>query len=77
MKNIQYRKTKLSNEYIEKIIKLAEDKLPNGMGSRKIACLINEDLKNNHIVDKRGKIIQIEKTTVSRILKCSWKAKEN
>ena len=69
MKTVQYRKTKLSNEYIEKIIKLAEDKLTSDMSSRKIACIINEDLKNNHIVDKNGKIVQIEKTTVNRILK--------
>ena len=61
MKTVQYRKTKLSNEYIEKIIKLAEDKLTSDMSSRKIACIINEDLKNNHIVDKNGKISQIEK----------------
>ena len=67
MKNIQYRKTTLSNEYIEKIIKPDEDKLTCDMGSRKISCIINEDLKNNHIVDKRGKIIQIEKATVNRI----------
>ena len=39
------------------------------MSSRKIACIINEDLKNNHIIDKNGKIVQIEKTTVNRILK--------
>ena len=69
MKTVQYRKTKLSNEYIEKIIKLFEDKLTSDMSSRKIACIINEDLKNNHIIDKNGKIVQIEKTTVNRILK--------
>ena len=45
MKTVQYRKTKLSNEYIEKIIKLAEDKLTSDMSSRKIVCIINEDLK--------------------------------
>ena len=64
-----FRKKKLSNEYIEKIIQLAEDKLTWDMGSRKIACIINEELKNNHVVDKKGKIVQIEKTTVNRILK--------
>ena len=39
------------------------------MGSRRTACIINEDLKNNNIVDKRERIIQIEKTTVNLILK--------
>ncbi len=69
MKNNKYRKTKLSNDYIEKIIKFAEAKLTSDMGSRKIAYIINANLKNNHIVDKRGKIIQIEKTTVNLIIK--------
>ena len=39
------------------------------MGSRKIVCIINEELKNNHVADKKGKIVQIEKTTFNRILK--------
>ena len=45
MKTVQYRKRKLPKEYIDKIIRLAEDKLTNEMGSRKIACIINEGLK--------------------------------
>ena len=69
MKTVQYRKRKLPKEYIDKIIRLAEDKLTSDMGSRKIACIINEDLKNNHIIDNKGKIVQIEKTTINRILK--------
>ena len=47
------------------------------MGSRKIACLINEDLKNNHIIDNKGKIVQIEKTTINWILKQAlWKPRK-
>ena len=45
MKTVQYRKRKLPKEYIDKIIRLAEDKLTKEMGSRKIACIINEGLK--------------------------------
>ena len=45
MKTVQYRKRKLPKEYIDKIIRLAEDKLTRDMGSRKIACIINEGLK--------------------------------
>ena len=41
MKTVQYRKTKLPKEYIDKIGRLAEDKLTSDMGSRKIACIIN------------------------------------
>ena len=77
IKSVQFRKTKLSKEYIDKIIRLAEDKLTSDMGSRKIACIINEDLKNNHIIDNKGKIVQIEKTTINRILKQAlWKPRK-
>lgn len=69
MKTVQFSKTKLSNEYVEKIIQIAEVKLTSDMGFRKMACIIEEDLKNNHIVDKKGKIVQIEKTTINLILK--------
>ena len=35
MKTVQYRKKKLPKEYIDKIIRLAEDKLTRDMGSEK------------------------------------------
>ena len=69
IKTVQNRRSKLSDEYKKKIVELAEDKLTSDMGSRKIANIINDDLKSNNVVDKRGKLIQIEKTTVNRILK--------
>ena len=37
------------------------------MISRKKAFIINQDLKNNHIIDKKGKIAQIEKNTINLI----------
>ena len=39
------------------------------MGSRKIAEIINRELKNNNIRDSKGRTLTIEKTAVNRYLK--------
>ena len=62
LKTIQYRRKKLDQEDIDKIIKLAENKTTSNMGSRKIASIMNKDFK------KKGKSITISKNTVCRYL---------
>ena len=39
------------------------------MGSRKIAAIINKELKENNVRDSRGNILTIEKTAVNKYLK--------
>ena len=63
------RKTKLDEKFKKRIVELAEDKLTSDMGSRKIAEIINRELKNNNIRDSKGRALTMEKTTVNRYLK--------
>ena len=72
-KTVQSRKTKLSNEYIEKK-RLSEDKFTSDMGSTKIVLIIDEELKINHFVDKKEKLF---KKGINRIPKNFWEKKEN
>ena len=39
------------------------------MGSRKIAEIINKELKDNNVRDSKGRILTIEKTAINRYLK--------
>jgi len=48
IKNEIIRHTKLDEKYKKRIIELAEDKLTSDMGSRKIAEIINKELKENN-----------------------------
>lgn len=63
------RRTKLNEQYKKKIVDLAKDKLTSDMGARKIADIINKDLKENNVRDTKGNILSIEKTAVNRYLK--------
>ena len=63
------RKTKLDEKYKKRIVELAEDKLTSDICSRKIAEIINRELKENNIRDSKGKIMTIEKTAVNKYLK--------
>ena len=63
------RPTKLNEEYKNKIVQMAQDKLTSDMGSRKIADIINKELKENDVRDKKGRLLSIEKTTINRYLK--------
>ena len=63
------RRTKLDEKYKKRIVELAEDKLTSDMGSRKIAAIINKELKENNVRDSRGNILTIEKTAVNKYLK--------
>ena len=69
IKNEIIRRTKLDEKYKKRIVELAEDKLTRDMGSRKIAEIINKELKENNVRDSRGNIITIEKTAVNKYLK--------
>ena len=64
-----HRRTKLNEEYKKKIVELAQNKLTSDMGSRKIAEIINRELKDNNVCDSQGKILSIEKTAINRYLK--------
>ena len=68
IKTIQTRRKKLSRTYINKICKLVKDKTTSDMGSKKIANIINDILKNKKIMDSYGKIISISFKTVCRYL---------
>jgi len=63
------RRTKLSDEYKDKIVQMAPDKLTSDMSSRKIADKINRDLKENDVRDYKGRLLSIKKTTINRYLK--------
>ena len=66
IKNEIIRSTKLDEKYKKRIVELAEDKLTSDMGSRKIAEIINKELKENNVRDSRGNIITIEKTAFNK-----------
>ena len=63
------RKSKLPQEYINEIIKLASNKTTSEMSGGRIANKINEKLEKNNILDKNGKQITITKRGVNKILK--------
>ena len=68
IKTIETRRKKLSKTYINKICKLSKDKTTSDMGSKKIANIINELLKNKKIMDSNGKTLSISFKTVCRYL---------
>ena len=63
IKKVIHRRSKLSEEDIKEIIKMAENQTTSSMGCRKIAAIMN--LK----FEKEGKSIRVNKATVCRILK--------
>ena len=63
------RKSKLPPEYLNEIIRLASNKTNSQMSGGRIANIINENLKNNNIIDKNNNILSITKRSVNRILK--------
>ena len=63
------RSYKLPENYINEIVKLASNKTTSQMPGGLIANKINEKLKNNNILDKKGKTLTISKRSVNRILK--------
>ena len=65
------RRTKINDEYKKNIVDMAKDKLISDMGARKIADIINKELKENDVRDNKRKILSIEKTAVNRNLKNS------
>ena len=63
MKTEIHRRLKLSQEDIDKIIKLAENKTTSEMSCRKIASIMNKEF------EKAGKTTRISRTTVAKYLK--------
>ena len=58
-----HRRSKLSDEDINEIIKMAENQTTSNMGCRKIASIMNEKFK------AKGSNLRVSKATVCRILK--------
>ena len=63
IKTVQYRKKKLPQKYIDKIISLARNQTTSSMSSRKITSLMNEEFKRDSLN------ITISKDSVNRYLK--------
>jgi hypothetical protein len=62
IKDVIHRRKKLTDEEIQEIIKLAENKTTSMMGSRKIASIMNEKFK------EQGKKTRISNVTVCKYL---------
>ena len=62
------RKLKLPMKYIKKIVKLAENRPVSEMPSRKIAMIINAQLKKDKVLDYKGEILKIRHSTVCKYL---------
>ena len=63
------RASKLPQKYLDIIYKLASNKTTREMPGGLIAIKINEKLKNDNILDKKGKLLTITKSQVNRILR--------
>ena len=61
----QYRKKKLDDDKINKIVSLAENKTTSSMSCRKIALMMNEDFKKENLN------LKISKDSVNRYLKAA------
>ena len=69
IKERQFKKKKLKDEYIKKIQKWATNKTTSLRSSRKISYMINSVLEKKGEVDKKGKKLSIHFTTVNNYLK--------
>ena len=67
IKTVQYRKKKLPQKYIDKIISLARKQTTSSMSSRKITSLMNEEFKRDNLN------ITISKESVNWYLKAEFK----
>ena len=63
IKKVIHRRSKLSEKYIQEIVKMAENQTTSNMGCRKIAPIMNEKF------EKEGKNLKVSKAKVARILK--------
>ena len=63
------RASKFPQKYIVKIYRLASNKTKREMPGGLIAIKINNQLNENNILDKNGKILSITKSQVNRILR--------
>ena len=69
IKNNNKDRTKLPKKYFNKIIEMATNKTTSQMSGGAISNLINEELQNKNILNKKRKILSISKRQVNRILK--------
>ena len=63
------RASKLPQKYIDKIYEMASKKTTLEMSGGLIAIKINNMLKKDDVLDKNGKLLNITKSQVNRILK--------
>ena len=63
------RKAKLDDAKIDKIVKNEGNKPTSEIGSRAIANIINKELKEENIFDKKGRNLTITKSTINNYLK--------
>ena len=68
-KNNNKDRTKLPKKYFNKIIEMATNKTTSQMSGGAISNLINEELQNKNVLNKKRKILSITKRKVNRILK--------
>ena len=68
MKTTQTKRKKLSKAFITKNCKMAQDRTTSVMGSKKIAYMINKELKENNILDSKGKNLSVSFKTICRYL---------
>ena len=64
--------SKLPQKYIEKIYEMASNKTTREMPGGLIAIKINNMLKKDNILDKKGKILSTTKSRVNRILRAKY-----
>ena len=76
LKTTQEKKKKLDDKYMKKIYELGKDKPISEMSGEKIKNIINEELKKDNVLDKKGKQITISKRSVCRFLKKKYKIRK-
>ena len=63
IKEVIHRRSKLSDDDIREIVKMAENQTTSNMGSRKIAAIMNEKFK------REGRNMRVSRTTICKILR--------
>ena len=63
IKEVIHRRSKLSDDDIREIVKMAENQTTSNMGSLKIAAIMNEKFK------REGRNMRVSRTTICKILR--------
>ena len=68
IKTTSTHRRKLPEEYMKKILELAQNQATGGMSSRKICAIINAELEAKNILDCHNKPLEIHRSTVCAYL---------